>query len=120
MRRGAGAVPQAPTGYGQAPRAGALSFSVLFCSVRTGRCRSCVPFANLTFVKCHCPVSDFSMIVFFLSDFAAVDETQHFLSHMYEDGIGDKDKEAATATADKLSYVAFLCYVHRKIQDRFS
>jgi hypothetical protein len=71
MRRGAGAVPQAPTGYGQAPR-------------------------------------------------AAVDETQHFLSHMYEDGIGDKDKEAATATADKLSYVAFLCYVHRKIQDRFS
>ncbi len=60
------------------------------------------------------------MIVFFLSDFAAVDETQHFLSHMYEDGIGDKDKEAATATADKLSYVAFLCYVHRKIQDRFS
>ncbi len=49
-----------------------------------------------------------------------MDETQHFLSHMYEDGIGDKDKEAATATADKLSYVAFLCYVHRKIQDRFS
>ena len=51
---------------------------------------------------------------------APLDETAHFMTHMFEDGIGDKDKEAATATADKLSYVAFLCYVHRKIQDRFS
>eukprot|EP00455_Lapot_gusevi_P008663 TRINITY_DN137_c0_g1_i5.p1 TRINITY_DN137_c0_g1~~TRINITY_DN137_c0_g1_i5.p1 ORF type:complete len:555 (+),score=206.08 TRINITY_DN137_c0_g1_i5:241-1905(+) len=48
-----------------------------------------------------------------------LDEAHHFMSLLLEDGIGDKDKEAATATADKLSYVAFLCYIHRKIQDRF-
>lgn len=41
------------------------------------------------------------------------------MSQMFEDGYADKDKEAATATVDKLSYVAFLCYLHRKIQDKF-
>lgn len=48
-----------------------------------------------------------------------MDDTQHFMSLLYEDGMADKEKEAATAAPDLLSYVAFLCYLHRKIQDKF-
>lgn len=47
-----------------------------------------------------------------------VDDSQHFMSMLFEDGLADKDKEAATAPIEALSYVAFLCYLHRKIQDK--
>ena len=46
------------------------------------------------------------------------DEANLFMGMMFEDGIGDKDKEAAVATPDKLSYVALLCFIHRKIQEK--
>ena len=70
----------------------------------------------------YCPVviSRKSQVSTAIQGVQRSDPSQLFLSLMFEDGLADKDKEAASASPERLSYVAFLCYLHRKIQDKFN